>query len=80
MMSTPWGLIIFLVVVLVNVVFALIMNNVALQKGHENSHAFVIVLIFGVLGCLYVIALPDMIQRKQNEDILTILLEIKGKE
>ena len=78
-MSTPWGLIIFLVAILVNVVFALIMNNVAAQKGQENAHAFVIVLIFGVIGCLYVIALPDMIQRKQNEDILTILLEMKEK-
>ena len=62
-----------------NFVIAMIMQNVAVKKGQEDSHSFIIVFLFGIIGCLYVIALPDEVLRKQNEDILTILLAIKGE-
>ena len=66
--------IIILIAVLINLLFASLMNAVAIEKGYENSHAFVLVFIFGMFGMLYVIALPDLKERQQREDILTVLL------
>ena len=53
------------------------MNTVARNKGYENSNTFVLVLLFGAVGILYVISLPDLYERQQREDILNVLLEIK---
>ena len=58
----------------VNFFFAIQMNNIAISKGYENSHALALVFFFGVLGMLYVAALPDLKARAQREDILTVLL------
>jgi hypothetical protein len=69
-----------LVYLAVNFLFATLMNNVALQKGYENSHAFALVFFFGVLGMIYVLALPDLKKRAQLEDIVTLLLEKKGEK
>ena len=69
-----------LVYLAVNFLFATLMNNVALQKGYENSHAFALVSFFGVLGMIYVLALPDLKKRAQLEDIVTLLLEKKGEK
>lgn len=69
-----------LVYLAVNFVFATLMNNIAINKGHENSHAFVLVFFFGICGMLYVIALPDMKAQSQLEDILTLLLEKNGEK
>ena len=69
-----------LVYLAVNFLFATLMNNVALQKGHENSHAFALVFFFGVLGMIYVLALPDLKKRAQLEDIVTLLLEKNGEK
>lgn len=63
-----------LIAILINLLFASLMNAVAENKGYENSHAFALVFFFGVFGMLYVIALPDMKARQQREDILTVLL------
>lgn len=69
-----------LVALAVNFLFATLMNNIAVNKGHENSHAFALVFFFSILGMLYVIALPDLKARAQREDILTILLEKNGEK
>lgn len=69
-----------LVYLAVNFLFAALMNSIAIKKGHENSHAFALVFFFGVLGMLYVIALPDMKVQSQLEDILTLLLEKNGEK
>lgn len=66
--------VILLITILVNLLFASLMNAVAENKGYENSHAFVLVFFFGVFGMLYVISLPDLKAREQREDILTVLL------
>jgi hypothetical protein len=52
----------------INLLFAAIMNSVAISKGHENFHAFILVLFFGMFGILYVIALPDLKLREQLEN------------
>jgi hypothetical protein len=67
--------IIALIALSINLLFAALMNSVAVNKGYENSHAFALVFFFGVFGMLYVIALPDMKAREQMEDILTVLLD-----
>ena len=69
-----------LVYLAVNFLFAALMNNVALQKGYENSHAFALVFFFGALGMIYVLALPDLKKRAQLEDIVTLLLEKNGEK
>ena len=51
----------------------------SIKKGQVEAHAFPIVFFFGIMGCLYVVALPDLVIREQNEDILTALMEIKGR-
>ena len=66
-----------LLYLLVNLFFASLMNTVAKNKGYENSNVFVLVLLFGFIGILYVISLPDLYERQQREDILNVLLEIK---
>lgn len=68
-----------LVYVLVNLYFASLMTGVAKEKGYENSNVFVLVLLFGVIGILYVVALPDLQARQQREDILNVLLEMKER-
>ncbi len=69
-----------LVYLAVNFLFAALMNSIAIKKGYENSHAFALVFFFGVLGMLYVIALPNMKVQSQLEDILTLLLEKNGEK
>lgn len=63
-----------LVMILVNLLFAVLMNSVAENKGYENSHAMGLVFFFGIFGMLYVIALPDLKARQQREDLLAVLL------
>ncbi len=61
-------------------VIASFMKTASAMKGYGNeTHAFAICLWFGVLGCLYVIALPDKIQQSQNQKIIE-LLESKNNE
>lgn len=70
-----WAFVVALIAILINLVFASLMNAVAVSKGYENSHAFALVFLFGVFGMLYVIALPDLKERQQREDILAVLLD-----
>ena len=74
-----WIIAVVLVVVLISLLFASLMNAIAVGKGYENSHAFALVFFFGALGMLYVIALPDLKARQQREDILAVLLSKEGE-
>ena len=71
------AVLILLIYFLVNLLLASLMNTVAKEKGYENSSAFILVLLFGAVGILYVISLPDMKARQQREDILNVLLKIQ---
>lgn len=68
------GIIVGLLILLTHLIFAALMERITVQKGYENSHAFALVLFFGIMGCLYVVALPDQREEQQREDILTVLL------
>lgn len=80
-MDTLTILILLVIAVAINLYFAKLMDDIATSKGHPTSKAFLLVLLFGVVGMLYVIALPDLHAREQQEDIIQLLLDIKqGKD
>ena len=55
-------------------IFAVFMNKAALEKGYgDEAHAIALCLFFGVMGCLYIIALPDKKLKAQNEEIIQLL-------
>ncbi len=79
-MDIIFGIIIVLFLLLAHLIFAMRMEQIALQKGYENSHAFALVFFFGTMGCLYVVALPDQKAAQQKEDILAVLLTMAQEE
>lgn len=63
-----------LVVLVVNVIFAIFMRNVAFSKGYNDDvHAFAMCLWLGIFGGIYVISLPDLVARKNQEEIIARL-------
>ena len=57
-----------------NAVIATFFQNVAALKGHgKEIHAFGVVLFLGIIGCIYVAALPDKIQQEQNQQLIELL-------
>ncbi len=65
----------FLVVYFVwDLMMAKTMEKIARQKGYgEDFNAFMICFWLGMIGCLYVIALPDLKQREQLDRIIELL-------
>lgn len=54
--------------------FAHFMRKTAAMKGHgDNSHAWAMCFWLGFIGGIYVIALPDLIQQNQNQQIIELL-------
>lgn len=49
------------------------MKKIAVMKGHEKSHAFALCFWLGIPGYIYVVALPDLVQRKQLETIINVV-------
>ena len=74
------GIIICAIYFLIDLFLASLMNRVAKDKGYENSSVFILVLLLGVIGILYVISLPDLTARQQREDILNALLNLTQEE
>lgn len=73
-MGIFWGIIIFLLIILVNAIGAYLMKNAATQKGYgEDVHAWAICFFLGIFGYLYIIALPDKIVQSQNQKIIELL-------
>ena len=71
-------LVVFLVFLVVYFVWDLMMaktmEKIARQKGYgEDFNAFMICFWLGMIGCLYVIALPDLKQREQLDRIIELL-------
>ena len=65
----------FLVVYFVwDLMMAKTMEKIARQKGYgEDFNAFMICFWLGMIGCLYVVALPDLKQREQLDRIIELL-------
>ncbi|MDF2887294.1 MAG: hypothetical protein K0R23_1679 [Lacrimispora sp.] len=61
-------------------IFAVFMNKAAMVKGYgEEAHAIALCLFFGIMGCLYIIALPDRKLKSQNDEIIQLLQSIMEK-
>ncbi len=55
-------------------IFAVFMNKAALAKGYgDEAHVIALCLFFGVMGCLYIIALPDKKLKAQNDEMIQLL-------
>lgn len=49
-------------------------QDAAFAKGYDTSaHAFGMCFWLGIIGCIYVAALPDLIAREQREKIINAL-------
>lgn len=69
------GIIIAAVVYLIiDAIIAYYMKEVAYAKGYDdNAHAWAMSFWLGLPGWLYVVALPDLIQRKNQEELMKLL-------
>ena len=57
----------------IRAIIAIHMNKVAKMKGHEKCHAFALCFFLGIPGYIYVVALPDMVQRQQLQSIINVV-------
>ncbi len=71
--------VIALVYIVINMILASYMQSVAEAKGYTDRTVFWLTLVFGIFGALYAAALPDLKEREQMEDILSVLLELKER-
>jgi hypothetical protein len=77
---TESPLLLILLIITLCTIFALLMSNIAVDKGHKAAPAFFLVFFFNILGMLYVIALPDLVAREQREAICNMLFVIKQRQ
>ena len=55
----------------INAYLASLMKKTGIAKGYgEDAHIWAICFWLGIMGYLYVIALPDKIQQSQNQKII----------
>ena len=71
-MTWVW-IIVAIVLVVMWVYIAGFMSEVATEKGYPDINAFAKVFQLGICGCLYIIALPDRVERKNQEEIMRLL-------
>lgn len=62
-----------LVSIIVWAVIAWSMFDIARQKGHLKKSVLFLTFFLGFAGILYTILLPDLVRRKQNEDLIAAL-------
>jgi hypothetical protein len=80
-MNIEFILIIISVWLVLWVIIAYLMQEVAFKKGYNTEvHAFACCFWLGIFGCLYVIALPDKNIQEQNKEILDLLRNSKMQE
>ncbi len=52
------------------------MKKAAILKGYgDDAHAWAMCFWLGIIGGIYVIALPDLVQQGQNQQIISMLKE-----
>lgn len=73
--ALPMILLILVVSLIINLVIANLMAKSIKLKGYkvEEVHPFPIVFFLGIIGVLYLMTLPDLIQRTQNQKIIELL-------
>ena len=73
-----WFILLVVCYFVINIAMAMSMQKIAEKKGHQQSAAFWLTLLLG--GLCYTAALPDLVLRKQNEDLLALLLRQSGEK
>ncbi len=76
------GIIVMIMIgLVVQAIFATLMNKAAVRKGYgDDAHAWAMCFWLGIIGGIYVIALPDLIQQNQNQQIIELLKERRDNE
>lgn len=67
-----WVFLVAVVVIIIDVAFALYAGNIAEQKGYSRGNWIAICLVFGVIGYILIAALPDL-------ELRATLKNIEGK-
>ena len=70
-----WFILLAVCYFVINIALAMSMQKIAEEKGHQQSAAFWLTLLLGIVGCIYTAALPDLVLRKQSEDLLALILK-----
>lgn len=79
-MNTLITLLIIVAYFVINFIVARMMENAAAMKGHgSEAHAFAACFWLGIIGCVYVAALPDKIAQGQNQQIIDLLQKEANK-
>ncbi len=72
------GIVLIAVILVIQSLYASFMSEAASRKGYgDDAHAWAMCFWLGIIGGLYVIALPDLILQEQNQRIIELL---KGEE
>ncbi len=73
-------MVVWIVLVLgINLIVASKMTDIAIMKGHykKTTSVFLFCFFFNVIGYIYLALLPDMVKRKNDEEILKAIKELK---
>lgn len=70
---TDTAVVLFILISKVWAVIAWSMFDIARQKGHLKKSVLFLTFFLGFAGILYTILLPDLVRRKQNEDLIAAL-------
>ena len=73
-------IVIIFVPILVNILLAVQMKKIAWQKGQDGQISFFLSFFFSVFGWIYTAMLPDLVRRKQTEEILAALRDKKKEK
>lgn len=66
--------VVLIVLLVINFIGASYMKDAAYAKGYDDSaHAFATCFWLGIIGYLYVIALPDIEARRKQDAIIELL-------
>lgn len=67
------------ITLVVNLIVASKMTDIAILKGHydKTTLVFVFCFLFGAIGYIYLALLPDMVKRKNNEEMLKAIKALK---
>lgn len=67
-------ILLLVVIIVINAIGARKMQDAAVLKGYgENYHIWALCFWLGILGYLYVLALPDLVTQSQNQQIIKLL-------
>jgi len=71
-----------LIILLIQSILAKKFENIAFQKGYAKKEPYLFAMCFllGLVGYIYVLALPDLTLQKQNEKIISLLEQNKSEE